>query len=151
MNVWVPAPGEKMFFVTPFKGHHVQFVCRGDRFEILDDGDVEVRMTLRREPGTPSLEEHLAVAVLQKDEVAALALADDVREKFAEPIGFRSREELKAIIVGLKGEIERLDRANEALAEEKKRVGGSDYCPACRAKPCVCSRRWPMPTPKVTL
>lgn len=115
---WMPEPKERLFFITASGNGpvHVHYVTESTAVHVGKDGRINVELYLKPD-GSPalSLEEQLAVSVLRKDVVASLALADDVREKFVEPEGFVSREDLKKIVVGLKDEVEKMDRTVESL------------------------------------
>jgi hypothetical protein len=162
---WVPEAGEKIFLVVEGRGYHAQHLVYEAGISVKNDGRMFIHFDLNPH-GTPlSLEEQLAVSVLRKDAVAALALADDVKDRFVEPEGFVSRERLKEIIVELKGEIERGDfvekslrgalrdvrKERDDLERELAILRESGRCVNCKASPCVCSRRWPGVVPKVTL
>jgi hypothetical protein len=114
----MPEPKERLFFITASGNGpvHVHYVTESTAVHVGKDGRINVELYLKPD-GSPalSLEEQLAVSVLRKDVVASLALADDVREKFVEPEGFVSREDLKKIVVGLKDEVEKMDRTVESL------------------------------------
>lgn len=117
---WMPEPKERLFFITASGNGpvHVHYVTESTAVHVGKDGRINVELYLKPD-GSPalSLEEQLAVSVLRKDVVASLALADDVREKFVEPEGFVSREDLKKIVVGLKDEVERSDKEDSRLRD----------------------------------